>query len=145
MAKLISQSCGELQPAVCLPRGYAAIWMWPVHLWMSDKPQKQATAKSHLGNFQHQYLAELLVNVYSYRLMAKSASCCCIRGSQLFSNLVTYTPYLLEMCLPAYVTGVTVICVSPGIMFPAHISLYRDAQWYMFPSITSAYLWVLLI
>ena len=25
MAKLISQSCGELQPGVCLPRGYAAI------------------------------------------------------------------------------------------------------------------------
>ena len=25
MAKLISQSCGELQPAVCLPRGHAAI------------------------------------------------------------------------------------------------------------------------
>ena len=25
MARLISQSCGELQPAVCLPRGYAAI------------------------------------------------------------------------------------------------------------------------
>ena len=80
-------------------------------------------SKSSPGNFQHQYLAELLVNVNSYCLMAKSVSCCCVRGSQLFLNLVTYTPYLLEMCLPAYVTGVTVICVSPGIMFPAHISL----------------------
>ena len=45
MAKLIRQSCGELQPAVCLSRGYAAIWRWPVHSWTSDKPQKQATEK----------------------------------------------------------------------------------------------------
>ena len=37
---------------------------------MSDKPQKQATAKA-AGNFQHQYLPELLVNVYVYRLMVK--------------------------------------------------------------------------
>ena len=74
MAKLISQSYGELQPAVCSPRGYAAIWRWPVHSWTSEKPQKQ-----------------LLVNVYSYCLMMKSVSCCCVRGSQLFSNLVTHT------------------------------------------------------
>ena len=45
MAKLISQSCGELQPAVCLSRGYATIWRRPIHSWTSDKPQKQATAK----------------------------------------------------------------------------------------------------
>ena len=53
---------------------------------MSDKPQKQATA----NNFQHQYLAKLLVNVYSYCLMVKKVSCCCVRGSRLFSNLVTF-------------------------------------------------------
>ena len=46
--------------------------------------------KSSLGNFQHQYLAELLVNVYSYCLMVKSVSCCCVRGSRLFSDLVTF-------------------------------------------------------
>ena len=46
--------------------------------------------KSSLGNFQHQYLAELLVNMYSYRLMVKSVSCCCVCGSWLFSDLVTY-------------------------------------------------------
>ena len=45
--------------------------------------------KSSPGNFQHQYLAELLVNVYSYRLMVKSVSCCCVRGSRFFSDLVT--------------------------------------------------------
>ena len=52
------------------------------------------------GNFQHQYLAELLVNVYSYRLMVKSVSCYCVRGSRLFSDLVTYvnsvTPIVIK-------------------------------------------------
>ena len=48
-------------------------------------------SKSSPGNFQHQYLAELLVNMYSYCLMVKSVSCCCVRGSWLFSDLVTYT------------------------------------------------------
>ena len=47
-------------------------------------------SKSSSGNFQYQYLAELLVNVYSYCLMVKSVSCCYVRGRQLFSNLVTY-------------------------------------------------------
>ena len=51
---------------------------------------RTSDSKSSLGNFQHQYLAELLVNVYSYCLMVKSVSCCCVRGSQLFSDLITY-------------------------------------------------------
>ena len=42
------------------------------------------------GNFQHQYQAELLANVYSHCLMVKSVSCCCVHGSRLFSDLVTY-------------------------------------------------------
>ena len=46
-------------------------------------------SKSSPGYFQHQYLAELLVNTYSYCLMVKSVSCCCVCGSRLFSNLVT--------------------------------------------------------
>ena len=47
-------------------------------------------SKSSPGNFQHQYLAELLVNMYGYCLMVKSVSCCCVRGSRLFSYLVTH-------------------------------------------------------
>ena len=47
-------------------------------------------SKSNQDNFQHQYLPELLVNVYVYHLMVKSVSCCCVCGSWLFSNLVTY-------------------------------------------------------
>ena len=51
MAKLISQSCGELQQAVCLPRGYGVIWRRSEHSWTSDKPQKQATAKAAKATF----------------------------------------------------------------------------------------------
>ena len=46
--------------------------------------------KNNLGIFQHQYLAELLVNVCSYCLMIKSASCCCVCGRWIFSNLITF-------------------------------------------------------
>ena len=46
MAKHTSQSCDELQPAVCLSRGYVAIWKPPEHSWTSDRPEKQATAKA---------------------------------------------------------------------------------------------------
>ena len=47
-------------------------------------------SKSSLGNFHHQYLAELLFNVYSHSLVVKSMSCCSVRGSQLFSDSITY-------------------------------------------------------
>ena len=48
-------------------------------------------SKSSLGNLQHQYLPdhEFLVNVYSYHLMEKNVSCCCVRGRWIFSNSVT--------------------------------------------------------
>ena len=42
------------------------------------------------SNFQHQYLPELLISMYSYHLMMKSVSCCCVGGTRPFSNLVTY-------------------------------------------------------
>ena len=51
MAKLSNQSCGELQPAVCFPRGYAAILRQPERSWMSDKVQKQATLKASWATF----------------------------------------------------------------------------------------------
>ena len=54
---------------------------------LRKKPQQKQP-----GQLLHQYLAELLVNVYSYCLMVKIVSCCCVRESQLFSNLVTYCP-----------------------------------------------------
>ena len=67
MAKLISQSCGELHQAACLSKGEGAIWRPPEHSWTSDKPQKQDTPKQLSGSI----LAELLVNVYSFHLMMK--------------------------------------------------------------------------
>ena len=42
------------------------------------------------------YLAEMLVNVYSYRLIVKSLSCCCVDGRLLFTNLVTNV-YLMTL------------------------------------------------
>ena len=44
---------------------------------LRNKPQ-QKQPEQH----QHQYLAELLVNVYSCCLMVKSVSCCCVRESR---------------------------------------------------------------
>ena len=55
---------------------------------LRNKPQQKQSGQ----NFQHQYLTELFVNVYSYCLV-KSVSCCCVRGSWLFSNLVTFYSY----------------------------------------------------
>ena len=39
------------------------------------------------------YLSEMLVNVYSYRVMEKSLSYCCVHESQIFSNPVTNILY----------------------------------------------------
>ena len=45
MAKLVRQSCGESQPAICLSREDGAIGREPEHSWTPNKPQKQATQK----------------------------------------------------------------------------------------------------
>ena len=50
---------------------------------LRNKPQQ-----SSLGNFQHQYLSEMLV--YGYHVTMKSVSSCCVHGSQIFSSPVTY-------------------------------------------------------
>ena len=46
---------------------------------------------------QYQYLSELLVNVYSYCLMVKSVSCCCVCGKWLFSDPVTNTEKIRQL------------------------------------------------
>ena len=50
---------------------------------------KNKQQQSSLNDFQHQYLSELLVNAYSYHMMVKSVSCCCVCRKRLFSNPVT--------------------------------------------------------
>ena len=57
-----------------------------VDIWQASEASH---SKSSLDNIQHQYLPELVVNLCSYCLMVKSVSCCCMHGSQLFSNQVT--------------------------------------------------------
>ena len=48
---------------------------------LRNKPQQKQP-----GQLSTVILPELLVNVYGYE---ESVSCCCVHGSQLFSNLVT--------------------------------------------------------
>ena len=57
-----------------------------VDVWQASETSH---SKSSLDNVQHKYLPAFLVNVYSYHLMVKSVSCCCVCGSWLFSNPVT--------------------------------------------------------
>ena len=74
---------------------------------LRNKPQQKQP-----GNFQHQYLAKLLVNLYSYCLMVKSVSCCCERGSRLFSGLVTviFVSYILHAQLLKVVLLLIISC-----------------------------------
>ena len=44
------------------------------HLWTSRQASETSHSKSSLSNFQHQYLPELLVYVYSCHVMVKSMS-----------------------------------------------------------------------
>ena len=59
----------------------------PMDVWQA---LETSPSKSSQGKFQHQYLPELLVDVYSYHLMVNSVSCCCVCVRRLFSNAVTY-------------------------------------------------------
>ena len=45
---------------------------------MFEKPHKQATVNTTWAIFSPQYLPELLVDVYSYCLIVKSVSSCCV-------------------------------------------------------------------
>ena len=51
-------------------------------------------SKSNLGNFQHWHLPDMLASVYSYCVMVKSVSSCCVHVedmlSQIQSNITTY-------------------------------------------------------
>ena len=51
-----------------------------------NKPQQKQPGQRSAPN-----LAELLDNVYSCHVMVKNVSCCCVCGSQLFSNPVKHT------------------------------------------------------
>ena len=56
-------------------------------------------SKSSPGNFQHQHWPELLVDVYVYRLMVKSVSCCCVCGSsRLILKLLWFSISYVDCC-----------------------------------------------
>ena len=85
---------------------------------MSNKLQKQATAKATWATFStNSYLPKLLVNVYSYHLMMKSVSCCCVHGRWIFSNPVTCM-YILSNS-----TSSSIIPISIAYVYFVHCNL----------------------
>ena len=66
--RLLSACQGNMEPF----KGYPS-----THGHLKSLRNKPQQIKRSVGNFQHRYLTELLVNVYSYHLMVKSVSCCC--------------------------------------------------------------------
>ena len=124
MTKLISQSCGELQPTVCLSRGCGAIWRRPKYSWTSETSH----SKSSPSNFQHHHWPKLLVNVYVYHLMVKSVSCCCVRGSRP-------TQIQSHLCLHVFTSGfetffwlIAWIQVALIAFVPSYI-IFTQASW----------------
>ena len=83
-AKLTSQLCGDLQPAGCLSPGDGP----SQHSWTSDRTQKNKPQQKQLGQLSA-LLADMLASVYSYHVMVKSISFCCVRGRRVISNPVT--------------------------------------------------------
>ena len=57
MAYIINQSYGDFQQGGCLYNSTSGIQWTPEHLWMSDRPQKQASAKADLSTFGSGVLA----------------------------------------------------------------------------------------
>ena len=57
MALIINQSCSDLQQGGCLYKPTSGILWTPEPSWMSDRPQKQASAKADLSTFGSGVLA----------------------------------------------------------------------------------------
>ena len=57
MAYIINQSCGDFQQGGCLYKPTSSIQWTPEHSWMSDRPQKEASAKADLSTFGSGVLA----------------------------------------------------------------------------------------
>ena len=56
MACIINQSCGDFQQGGCLYKPTSGVQWTPKHSWMSDRPQKQASAKADLSTFSSDVL-----------------------------------------------------------------------------------------
>ena len=78
--------------------------------WTSDKPQrKQATAKAAWTTFSTDTCSKMLVSVYSYCVMTKNVSCCCVCG---FSQVQSHTTIVRCQQLLNFVPKIilTVLC-----------------------------------
>ena len=106
MAKLISQLCGELQLAVCLPRGYTVIGRRPEHLCISEKPQKQATAKAAQTTFSINTCLNCQSMCTAIVWCEKCVLLCAWKPD--FSNLVTNSLWI----------EIAVNCMQASVFFP---------------------------
>ena len=136
MAKLISQSCSELLPALCLSRGYAAIWRWPEHSWMSDRPQKQATAKVAQATFSINTCLNcwsMCTTIIWWWKVCLAIVCMEVGFSQIRSHILILLIYIIlcSKCVNGQVTLLT----------PSWWTLTWYHQWYkMTVLITSLYI-----
>ena len=87
MAQLISQSCsvsacqGDMQPFEGNPSTCGCL----TDLRNTPQQKKPRQLSASIPAW-----IVLFINVYNYRLMVISVSCCCVHESRLFSNLVTF-------------------------------------------------------
>ena len=82
----ISQLYGEYTAGYLLIQGRWSHLKTTQALMDISQASETSHSKSRLGKFQYQCLSELLVNVYSYCLMVKSVSYCCVCGRR-FSQI----------------------------------------------------------
>ena len=75
----------------------------------------------------------MLASVYSYRVMVKSVSSCCVRGSRVLSNPVTYVHMCIMcicvctyvcMCVYVYICVCMYVCVHMCVCVCAYIHMY---------------------
>ena len=78
---------------VCLSSYLKTTWAL-MDIWQASETSYR---KGSLGNFQHQYLPELLFNVYSYRVMMKNESCLLLCAWKLkFSHIILWNTVVWE-------------------------------------------------
>ena len=86
-------------------------------------------SKSTLGNFQHQYLPELLVNMYNHHKMVKSVSCFCLHGSCWFlMNPVTYKYACIHSAYITYMYTYMHIDIQIQIQIHTHTHTHTHTQ-----------------
>ena len=113
-------------------------WRWShlkitpalVDVWQDSETSH---SKSSLGNFQHWYLADMLASVYSYCVMVKSISSCCVRGRWVLSNPVTYVIRVVQLFVSS-------CCHHPPYpppfqpTYPVIVAMCAGSNWFSYSS-----------